>query len=109
MVTVTSRVLAAASTPIGDYAPYGIVGAGLVLLFRMVFRTMSVKDKEVWTLVRQMQSERDRANDWAQYHAKVAAYWQARALGVVDPPPYPREPDTLPPPSVNIDPIPPPQ
>lgn len=94
---------------VGEYVPYGIVGGALLLLFRTVFRTLSVKDKEVWTLLRTMQGERDRANEWAQYHALMAGYWQARALGADPLPDFPREPKTLPPAAINIDPVPPPQ
>lgn len=85
------------------------VGGMLLMLFRLVFRALSVKDTEVLRLVEQLRTERDRAQRWSEYHRQRADHWYAVALGDPNPPIIPTPPaDLAPMPTTVPDPLPPP-
>lgn len=68
------------------------VGGMLALLFRLVFRSLAVKDTEVERHMRRLTSERDRAQAWERWQAARADHWYAVALGDPNPPPIPAQP-----------------
>lgn len=91
--TDTHRALVAAAIEVGPEAiAYVGVGGMLALLFRIVFRTLSVKDTEMVRLVQQLRRERDRAQRRERWQAQRADHYYARAMGDPNPPPIPPEP-----------------
>lgn len=82
--------------PVATGVAYIGVGGMLVLLFRLVMRTLSVKDVEMVRLVGRLAQERDRAVEWQQYERQRADHWYARALGDPNPPPLPSTPTSQP-------------
>lgn len=97
-VGVTAPPVVAAAVEIGPEAvAYVGVGGALALLFRLVFRALSVKDTEMVRLVENMRSERDRAQAWERWQAARADHWYAVALNDPNPPPIPPHPTDPPP------------
>jgi hypothetical protein len=85
-------VLAAGVTVGPEAVAYVGVGGMLALLFRLVFRTLAVKDTEVERHMRRLTSERDRAQAWERWQSARADHWYAVALGDPNPPPIPAQP-----------------
>jgi hypothetical protein len=82
----------------GELAAYGGVGGALLLLFRIIVKTLDAKDKGLLLDNDRLRAERDRAHLWAEYQRAVADHWQAIALGAPNPPPLPVVPPPVPPP-----------
>lgn len=99
MTAATAELLAAGIDVGPEAVAYVGVGGMLALLFRLVMRTLSVKDVEMVRLVEQMRQERDRAHAWAEYHRQRAEHYYAVSLHDPNPPPLPNPPKQ-PPPSV---------
>lgn len=103
---VTPALLAVEVPP--ELAAYGAVGAALLLLFRVVFRTMSRTDTETVRQFAQLRTELAHVRRWQAWERARADHYMARAFGDPNPPPIPPPPPEQPDP-VMAAPIAPPE
>jgi hypothetical protein len=87
-----SHLLAVEVAP--EVGAYFGVGGALLLLFRVVFRTMSRTDTETVRQFAQLRQELAYERAWRQYERGRADHFMARALNDPQPPPLPAMPST---------------
>lgn len=100
-LTPDVAALMAAELGIPEVTAYGGVGLALLLLFRVIIKTLDAKDRGLLSLNDRLKAERDRAHVWSEYHRRWGAHWYAIALGDPNPPPLPDEPVEPPPPPLQ--------
>lgn len=103
MAGLTPELAAVVAAELGvpEVTAYGGVGLALLLLFRVIIKTLDAKDRGLLSLNDRLKAERDRAHVWAEYHRRRGDHWYAVALGDKNPPPLPAEPAEPPPPPLQ--------